>query len=64
MKRRGSGSSTDMSKLTANWKDMAAINLKTCNATEPGQGWIIMNDGRIALDASKSGKKWIGRVSG
>ncbi|KAH8205232.1 hypothetical protein TruAng_000644 [Truncatella angustata] len=36
----------------SNWKDMAAINLKTCSGTEPGQRWVAMTDGRIALGGS------------
>ncbi|KAE8449075.1 hypothetical protein EG329_008663 [Mollisiaceae sp. DMI_Dod_QoI] len=36
----------------SNWKDMANISLKDCSATEPGQTWDVMADGRIALAAS------------
>ncbi|KAI0174243.1 ricin B lectin domain-containing protein [Pestalotiopsis sp. NC0098] len=36
----------------ANWKDMANIYLQTCSATEAGQQWVAMTDGRIALAAS------------
>ncbi|KAI4604215.1 hypothetical protein KJ359_000346 [Pestalotiopsis sp. 9143b] len=35
-----------------NWKDMANIYLQTCSATEAGQQWVAMTDGRIALAAS------------
>ncbi|CZR66291.1 uncharacterized protein PAC_16192 [Phialocephala subalpina] len=36
----------------SNWKDMATISLKDCSATEAGQQWNVMADGRIALAAS------------
>jgi len=36
----------------SNWKDMAAISLKTCDSTEAGQQWNVMADGRIALAPS------------
>lgn len=31
---------------------MANIYLQTCSATEAGQQWVAMTDGRIALAAS------------
>ncbi|KAK9780009.1 putative Ricin B lectin domain-containing protein [Seiridium cardinale] len=36
----------------SNWKDMASISLATCSVTVPGQQWVAMTDGRIALGAS------------
>ena len=35
---------------------MAAISLKDCADDTPGQEWNLMEDGRIALDASKPRK--------
>ncbi|KAK0719896.1 ricin B lectin domain-containing protein [Lasiosphaeris hirsuta] len=34
------------------WKDMGTIWLKDCSATEDGQKWNALADGRIALDLS------------
>jgi hypothetical protein len=41
------------------WKDMANIYLRECSDTEAGQGWNVMADGRIALDASTSPQECI-----
>lgn len=35
---------------------MANIYLQTCSATEAGQQWVAMTDGRIALAASSPRK--------
>lgn len=48
---------------SGNWKDMATISLKDCSATEAGQQWNVMADGRIALAAS-SPRKRLPRWSG
>jgi hypothetical protein len=39
-----------------NWKDMGAISIKQCSATEAAQQWNVMADGRIALVASSPRK--------
>jgi hypothetical protein len=41
-----------MEWVVGNWKDMGSIYLKDCAASEPGQIWNVMADGRIALKAS------------
>ncbi|PVH97333.1 carbohydrate-binding module family 13 protein [Periconia macrospinosa] len=34
------------------WKDMAPVYTNTCSDTAPGQKWIALADGRIAVDGS------------
>ncbi|KAF2205652.1 hypothetical protein GQ43DRAFT_269184 [Delitschia confertaspora ATCC 74209] len=36
----------------SNWKDMGNIYVNDCNNTTVGQNWVVMTDGRIALQAS------------
>ncbi|KAK4177128.1 hypothetical protein QBC36DRAFT_345704 [Triangularia setosa] len=46
----------------SNWKDMGAITLKECSATEPAQKWNVMADGRIALEDSPKPQQCIDLV--
>lgn len=41
---------------TAAWKDMASISLKECDDAADGQKWVVMADGRIALELSSPRK--------
>jgi len=46
-----------LTRWTGNWKDMANIYLNTCVEGAESQTWVVMNDGRIPLAASKP-RKW------
>ncbi len=48
-----------ISLRAANWKDMGNIYLQTCSDTEVAQKWVVMTDGRIALQESKPRKSSI-----
>jgi hypothetical protein len=48
---RTNSSDTD-NTAAGNWKNMANILVKKCDATVAGQQWTVMEDGRIAVKAS------------
>ena len=43
--------------MLGNWADMSLINLAECEEGSVSQTFNVMDDGRIALDASTSPRK-------